>query len=132
MQALPRQRSDSTGFNRQVAQEFVAGETLHGLGARHGVSRSLIRVWGMKFEAVAVGEDAGAAGLLQEYEAKIAALAHMAGRPALRLVQGSGHPDTIKPEPLAQTGFKDRAPAFGLAVLRPGEGRARTAKPPWR
>jgi transposase len=127
---MPRQRSDSTGFNRQVTQEFVAGETLHGLAACHGVSRSLIRVWGVR--SGRLRRRCRAAGLLQEYEAKIAALVHMAGRTALRLVQGSGYPDAIKPEPLAQTGFKDRAPAFGLAVLRPGEGRARTAKPPWR
>jgi hypothetical protein len=26
-----------------VAQEFIAGETLHGLAARHGVSRNLIQ-----------------------------------------------------------------------------------------
>lgn len=128
---MPRQRSGSTGFNRQVAQESVAGETLHGLGACHGVSRSLNRVWGTKFEAVAIGEDAGAAGLLQEYEGR-SPPSRTSGRPALRLIQGSGHPDTIKPEPLAQTGFTDRASAFGLAVLRPGEGHARKAKLPWR
>jgi len=40
-----------------VAQEFIAGETLHGLAARHGVSRDLIRFWVMKFEAGAFDED---------------------------------------------------------------------------
>jgi hypothetical protein len=53
-------------FKRQVAQEFIAGETLHGLAARHGVSRNLIRVWVMKFEAGAFDEDAEAAGLLRD------------------------------------------------------------------
>jgi hypothetical protein len=52
---------------------------------RHSVSRNLIRVWVMKFEAGAFDEDAEAAGLLQEYEAKIAALERMVGRQALEI-----------------------------------------------
>ncbi len=35
----------SIEFKRQVAQEFLAGETLHGLAKRHDVCRNLIRVW---------------------------------------------------------------------------------------
>jgi transposase-like protein len=35
----------SIEFKRQVAQEFIAGETLHALARRHDVSRNLIRVW---------------------------------------------------------------------------------------
>jgi transposase-like protein len=85
MKAMARHRSHSIEFKRQVAQEFIAGETLHGLAGRHGVSRNLIRVWVMKFEAGAFDEDAEAAGLLQEYEAKIAALERMVGRQALEI-----------------------------------------------
>src|ERR1700731_5070033 len=85
MKAMARHRSHGIEFNRQVAQEFIAGETLHGLAARHGVSRNLIRVWVMKFEAGAFDEDAEAAGLLQEYEAKITALERMVGRQALEI-----------------------------------------------
>jgi transposase len=85
MKAMARHRSHSIEFKRQVAQEFIAGETLHGLSARHGVSRNLIRVWVMKFEAGAFDEDAEAADLLQEYEAKIAALERMVGRQALEI-----------------------------------------------
>src|ERR1700730_17162347 len=81
MKAMARHRSHSIEFKRQVAQEFIAGETLHGLAARHG----LIRVWAMKFEAGAFDEDAEAADLLQEYEAKIAALERMVGRQALEI-----------------------------------------------
>ena len=77
---MARHRSHSIEFKRQVAQEFIAGETLHGFAPRHGVSRNLIRVWVMKFEAGAFDEDAEAADLLQEYEAKIAALPWWAGR----------------------------------------------------
>jgi transposase-like protein len=38
-------------FKQQVAQEFIAGETLHALSSRHDVSRNLIRIWVRKFEA---------------------------------------------------------------------------------
>jgi len=72
---MARHRSHSIEFKRQVAQEFMAGETLHGLAKRHDVSRNLIRVWVKKLETGAFDDDARAADLLQEYEAKIAALA---------------------------------------------------------
>ena len=49
------------------------------------VMASLIRVWVMTFEAGAFDEDAEAADLLQEYEAKIAALERMVGRQALEI-----------------------------------------------
>ena len=70
---MARQRSHSIAFKRQVAQEFIAGETLYGLSKRHDISRQLIRVWVQKYEVGALDEDAQAADLLQEYEAKIAA-----------------------------------------------------------
>ena len=65
------QRSHSIEFKRQVAQEFIAGESLYALSKRHDISRQLIRVWVQKYEAGALDEDAQAADLLQEYEAKI-------------------------------------------------------------
>ena len=49
------------------------------------LSRQLIRVWVQKYEAGALDEDAQAADLLQEYEAKIAALERMVGRQALEI-----------------------------------------------
>ena len=42
-------------------------------------------VWVQKYEAGALDEDAQAADLLQEYEAKIAALERMVGRQALEI-----------------------------------------------
>ena len=45
---MARQRSHSIEFKRQVAQEFIAGETLYGLSKRHDISRQLIRVWVQK------------------------------------------------------------------------------------
>ena len=66
-------------------QEFIAGETLHGLSKRHDISRQLIRIWVSKYEAGALDDDVQAADLLQEYEAKIAALERLVGRQALEL-----------------------------------------------
>ena len=70
---MAKHRSHSIEFKREIAREFVAGETLHGLAKRHDVSRNLIRIWVKKLEAGAFDEDARAADLLQEYEAEIAA-----------------------------------------------------------
>ncbi len=40
MKAMARQRSHSIEFKRQVAQEFIAGESLYALSKRHDISRS--------------------------------------------------------------------------------------------
>src|SRR5271169_5072592 len=85
MRAMAKHRSHSAAFKRQVAQEFIAGETLHGLSQRHDISRQLIRIWVAKYEAGALDDDVQAADLLQEYEAKIAALERMVGRQALEI-----------------------------------------------
>ena len=82
---MARHRSHSIEFKRQVAQEFVAGETLYGLAKRHDLSRQLIRVWVQRYEAGTLNEDAQAAELLQEYETKIVALERMIGRQALEI-----------------------------------------------
>ncbi len=82
---MARHRSHSVAFKRQVAEEFIAGETLHGLAKRHDISRQLIRIWVGKFEAGAFDEDVQAADLIQDYEAKIAALERMVGRQALEI-----------------------------------------------
>jgi len=85
MEAMTRHRSHSAAFKRQVAEEFIAGETLHALSKRHDISRQLVRIWVGKFEAGALDDDMQAADLIQEYEAKIAALERMVGRQALEL-----------------------------------------------
>jgi transposase-like protein len=78
-------RSHSVAFKRQVAEEFLAGETLHGLAKRHDLCRNLIRVWVAKYEAGAFDDDARAADLIQAYEARIAALERLVGKQALEL-----------------------------------------------
>lgn len=82
---MARHRTHSIDFKRQVAQEFLAGETLHGLAKRHDLSRNLIRVWVEKYEASAFDDDARAADTIQEYEARIAALERLVGKQALEL-----------------------------------------------
>jgi transposase-like protein len=78
-------RSHSIAFKRQVAEEFLAGETLHGLAKRHDLCRNLSRVWVAKYEAGGFDDDAGAADLIEAYEARIAALERLVGKQALEL-----------------------------------------------
>jgi transposase-like protein len=61
MRAMAKHRSHNIEFKRQVAQELIAGETLHALAKRYDISRTLIRIWVKKFEAGAFDEDAQAA-----------------------------------------------------------------------
>jgi transposase len=82
---MAKHRTHRIEFKRQVAQEFLAGETLHGLAKRHDICCNLIRVWVQKYEAGDFDEDAAAADLLQQYESRIAALERLVGRQALEL-----------------------------------------------
>ena len=81
--------------SRQVAREFLAGETLHGIAKRHDLARNLIRIWVRKHEAGDFDDDAQAADLLQEYEARIAALERLVGRQALELEFIKGGADSV-------------------------------------
>ena len=47
---MAKYRTYSIEFKRQVAQEYLGGETLHGLARRHDVSRNLIRIWALKLD----------------------------------------------------------------------------------
>lgn len=83
---MPRQhRRHSTAFKRQIVEEYHAGGTLHGLSKQYDVCRNLIRVWIEKYDAGAFDDEAEAADMLQEYEARIAALERLVGRQALEL-----------------------------------------------
>ncbi len=42
---MTKHRSHSAAFKPQVAEEFIAGETLHALSKQHNISRQLIRVF---------------------------------------------------------------------------------------
>jgi hypothetical protein len=41
MEAMAKHRTHSVEFKRQIAQNFIAGETLHALASRHDISRTL-------------------------------------------------------------------------------------------
>lgn len=82
---MAKHRTHSVEFKRQVVEEYIGGETLHGLAKRHDLSRNLIRIWVSKYEAGALDGDTAAAQLLEEYEARIAALERLVGRQALEL-----------------------------------------------
>ena len=41
---MTKHRIHSIEFKRQVVQEFLAGEVLHALAKRHGISRNLINI----------------------------------------------------------------------------------------
>jgi len=51
MKLMVKHRTHSVEFKRQVVQEYLGGETLHGLSNRHDLSRNLIRIWVDKFQA---------------------------------------------------------------------------------
>ena len=58
MRVMARHRSYSLEFKRQIAMEYIGGESLHGLAKRHDISRNLIRMWIAKYEAGEFGDDA--------------------------------------------------------------------------
>ena len=68
-----------------MVEEYLAGETLHALSRKHDLCRNLIRVWIEKYERGEYDDDAVAADLIPEYEARIAALERMVGRQALEI-----------------------------------------------
>ena len=80
---MPKHRSYAVEFKRQVAQEYLAGETLHGLAKRHAISRNLMRIWVAKYEAGSFDSDVVAADIVQAQEARIAALERLVGKLAL-------------------------------------------------
>jgi transposase-like protein len=82
---MARHRTHSIEFKRQVAQDYLAGETLHSLARRHDLSRNLVRIWIQKFEADVFDDDAVAADTIEAYEARIAALERLVGRQALEI-----------------------------------------------
>ena len=76
-------RARSIAFKRQVVEEYLGGETLHGLARRHDLSRTSIRIWVDKYEAGAFDEDAEATSTIQEFEARIAALERLVEKQTL-------------------------------------------------
>jgi transposase len=81
---MARHRTHPIAFKRQIVQEYLSGEVgLGTLAKRHELCRHPIRVWIAKYERGEFDEEVEAAGLMQHYEARIAALERMVGRLAL-------------------------------------------------
>lgn len=68
-----------------VTEKYQGGETQDGLVKRQDISHQLTRVRVEKYETGAFDDDAETADLIQQYEARIAALERLAGRQALEL-----------------------------------------------
>ena len=77
---MRKHRSYPIEFKRQVAQEYLAGETFHGLAKRHEINRNLVRIWVAKYEAGSFDSDVVAADIVQTQEARIAALERLVGK----------------------------------------------------
>lgn len=113
---MAKHRTYSVEFKRQVSQEYLSGETLHGLAKRHNVSRNLIRIWVEKYQAGGLDEDVASANLLETYEARIAALERLVGKQALELEFLKGAPRP-RPRPRSETTSAIVGPAAS-ALLR--------------
>ena len=110
---MAKHRTHSIAFKRQVVQEYLSGETMHGLAKRHDLSRNLIRIWVQKYEAGGLDEDVAAADMMQEYEARIAALERLVGKQALELEFQKGSSERTPAEKRAYV--RDHRPS-GLSI----------------
>jgi len=85
-------KTHSVALKRQVVQEYLSGETLHGLARRHNLPRNLIRLWvdedlyptrdGELSEAPALDDLAALAQTLYECETRIEAIERIVARRA--------------------------------------------------
>jgi len=85
MEAIVRHRTHSFEFKRQIVQDNLAGETLHGLAKRHDLLRNLVRIWVQKFEAGAFDDEAVAADPIGAYETRIGTRERLVGRQSLEI-----------------------------------------------
>ena len=82
---MPRYRSFDIGFKRQVAQEFLTGESLNSLSRKYDVARNLIRIWVLKHEGGEFEPEFEHDNRLKAHEVKIAGLERMVGRLTMEL-----------------------------------------------
>ena len=130
----------------QVVQEYLVGKTLHGLGLRHDLSYTPIRIWVDKSAAGVFDEDVGAAITIQEHEARIAFLKRLIGKQAPELefqkglsgMDGGREARPCPSSPVCRPVHRRRMPTVGDRALhllprlarvsrrhRPGRGHAR-------
>lgn len=82
---MPRYRSFDVGFKRQVAQEFLTGESLNSLSRKYDVARNLIRIWVLKHEGGEFEPEFEHNNRLKAHEVKIAGLERMVGKLTMEL-----------------------------------------------
>ena len=105
---MTKHRSHSAEFKRQVAEEFIAGETLHALvqAARRLAQADPYLGWQVRGGRLRRGRQA--ADLIQEYEARIAAFERMVGRQALEIEFLKG---ALKQHPGREARLRPSSPA---------------------
>ncbi len=72
-------------FKRQVALEFLRGAELAVMARRHDLYPSQIRTWARKYEEGSLNTDVRMAGLVRDYEKRIAALEQLVGKQTLEI-----------------------------------------------
>ena len=92
---MARHRTHSVALKRQVVQEYLDGETLHGLARRHNLPRNLIRIWvdesvyptrdGDLSEVSALEDIAALAHTIHECETRIEAIERLVAKRAAEL-----------------------------------------------
>lgn len=82
---MTKHRIHSLAFKRQVCEAYLAGESLHGLAARHDLARNLIRLWVTKYRQGGFDEEAEAVLEIEGYRARIAALERLVGQQTLEI-----------------------------------------------
>ena len=117
---MARHRTHGTAFKRQVAEEYLAGETFHDLACRYDLSRTLIRIWVDKYEAGVFDEVGETANTIREYEARIAALERLVGKQALELefLRGARRQGRRSGVPPASTGRPSSANTASRPSIR--------------
>lgn len=89
---MAKQKPHSTELKHRVVQEYLAGETLHGLARRHNLPRNLVRIWvdthlvptrdGELFEGPILEDIAALAQTISECETRIEAIERLVARRA--------------------------------------------------
>jgi len=69
---MARYRTFNVAFKRQVAQEFLTGESLNSLSRKYDIARNLIRIWVLKHEGGEFEPEFEHDNRLKAHEVKIA------------------------------------------------------------
>ena len=82
---MARYRTFNVAFKRQVAQEFLTGESLNSLSRKYDIARNLIRIWVLMHEGGEFEPEFEHDNRLKAHEVKIAGLERMVGKLTMEL-----------------------------------------------